>query len=270
MLNISGLTIEHKSTPLVKNITLAVGKGEWHAIAGESGSGKSLSSLAIGGLLSETLTVTGGAIHFQGVNLLSVSKSSLRKIRGKEISYIFQDYQGSFTPFLTIGTQFDEMLREHTVLLKKERYSLAVAALEEVGLSGQEVFHRYSFQLSGGQVQRAAIALGMILKPKLIIADEPTTALDSVTAASILTLLKQQQKKTNCSVMFITHDLRLVKKYSNFVTIMQNGEVVEQGKPGDVLTRPKHDYTKHLISAIPPLIPNPPRRLTVEHAAEVR
>jgi ABC-type dipeptide/oligopeptide/nickel transport system ATPase component len=246
------LSIYHKQRSIVYRVSLALARGEWHAVAGESGSGKSVTALSIAGLLPKQLTAEG-SIFYEGSNLLDQSNKQLRQLRGKSISYIFQDYQGSFTPFMTIGSQFDEMLCAHTNLPKKERREKALLSLEEVGLPPERTLSSYPFQLSGGQVQRAAIAIATVLEPKLIIADEPTTALDSITATAVLQLLKKRQSETGCGVLFITHDLRLVKKFSDTVSVMQYGRMVETGRSQDVLKKPEHEYTKRLVTSIPPL-----------------
>ncbi|MFC0189387.1 ABC transporter ATP-binding protein [Fictibacillus aquaticus] len=266
LLSMNGLSIYHKKRCIVDKVSLALAYGEWHAVAGESGSGKSVTALSIAGLLPNELSAEG-SIFYEGIDLLTFSHKKMRLLRGKKISYIFQDYQGSFTPFMTIGSQFDEMLCTHTDLPKKARQTKALLSLEEVGLPPERTFCSYPFQLSGGQVQRAAIAMATMLQPKLIIADEPTTALDSITATAVLQLLKKRQSETGCGVLFITHDLRTVKKYSDTVSVMQYGRIVETGRPHHVLAKPKHEYTKQLVSALPPLC-NVPVRLGREALKE--
>ncbi|MBT2689418.1 ABC transporter ATP-binding protein [Bacillus sp. ISL-47] len=265
VLTISNLTIKHREETLVQNIGLSINEGDWVALVGESGSGKSVTASSIGGLLPRELIISSGSIHHGGVNLSSLKEKEWRTYRGKAISYIFQDYQGAFTPFMTIGAQFDEMLRTHLNDSKQLRKSRALECLNNVNLPGERVYQSYPFQLSGGQLQRAAIAMATILKPKLLIADEPTTALDSITAVHVLQLLAELQKQTNCAVLFITHDLRHVRKFANKMAVMRKGEIVESGMKTAVLMNPKHAYTKALIAAIPSLKQTKERLVTIKN-----
>jgi peptide/nickel transport system ATP-binding protein len=261
VLEINGLTIKHKDRTIVSEVKFSINKGEWLAVVGESGSGKTLTGLAVGNLLPRGLITHSGEIIFQEVNLRELPERQLKKIRGKDISYIFQDYQGAFTPFITIGKQFDEMLKTHTSLSKKARKELSLVALNEVNLPSNRVYSLYPFQLSGGQLQRAAIAMAMVLKPKLLIADEPTTALDSITAAKILKLIFQLKEKTNCAVLFITHDLRHVRKYADKMAVMLKGKIVEADNKDTIFQQPQHKYTNRLFAAIPPMRGTPERLL---------
>lgn len=260
ILQISDLSIIYRNKELVRNVNLKLQAGEWHALAGESGSGKSVTASSIGGLLPNGLAISSGNIFFSGEEISAFNEIEMRKKRGREISFIFQDYQGAFTPFIKIGKQFDEMLTTHTNWRSRERKERIFHAFDNVGLPAERTYNSYSFQLSGGQIQRAAIAMGAVLKPKLLIADEPTTALDSVSSKNVLSLIKSLQQEAGCAVLFITHDLRLVKRYGDSVSIMKEGSIVEQGSKKQVLERPKHYYTKQLLASIPPLR-NTPKRL---------
>ncbi|MDQ0195637.1 ABC transporter ATP-binding protein [Paenibacillus wynnii] len=260
MLSIQNLSIISVNRTLVHNISLEIAPGEWLALAGESGSGKSLTAASIGGLIPKSLTQTG-SISWKGTELSAMSTARRRMSLGKEISYIFQDYQGAFTPFITVGKQLDELVATHADLKQGSRRTLCIQALDNVNLPGDKVYSSYPFQLSGGQLQRAAIAAALIMNPSLIIADEPTTALDSLTAQKVLKLIAEAKKEANISVLWITHDLRHVRKYADRVAVMCNGELVEQGTTYDVLNTPSHPYTRRLIAAIPPLSPNAPNRL---------
>lgn len=264
ILTIIDLTIHSGNGIIVDGVNLTVQAGEWLALVGESGSGKSVTASAIGGLLPPQLTCVSGEIHLEGVNLMEKTEKEFQRVRGKDISYIFQDYQGAFTPFYTIGKQMDEMVRTHTNLSKAERKEHSYLSLKQVGLPEERVYKSYPFQLSGGQLQRAAIAMATILKPKLLIADEPTTALDSLTSMKVLDLINQLRKKTNCGVLFITHDLRHVRKYADNVAIMYRGKIVEYGKKEAVFQHLQHPYTKQLFAAIPPLRETPSRLLEVK------
>lgn len=249
LLEVGGLSVKAKSQQIVKEISFEVKRGEWLAVVGQSGSGKSMTASAIGGLLKPNLSATG-VIRFNGTNLFELSPKEMRKIRGKEISYIFQDYQSSFTPFLTIGKHFDEYQRTHLDIGKSQRRKNTRQALLSVGLSA-ELASRYPFQLSGGQLQRTAIALALLLKPNLVIADEPTTALDSISSFRILQLLAKLKEETGCAILYITHDLRHAAKYADHILVMKEGHIVEQGDQRKILACPEHAYTRSLIEAIP-------------------
>jgi peptide/nickel transport system ATP-binding protein len=252
----SSLAVRHlhiyfRNKPIVKNIEFTIQPGEWFTLIGESGSGKSITASAIGGLLPKEMSIAAGQILFDNKHITYLSNKEFQKLRGKEISYVFQDYQSSFTPFMKIGKQMDEMIQAHCSLTKKERRDIAFQALEDVQLPAKRVYDSYPFQLSGGQLQRASIAMAIMLNPKLLIADEPTTALDSITAAHVLEVIANIKEKINCAVLFITHDLRQAKKYSNTIAVMKQGEIVEMGTKESIIHRPCHPYTKLLVSAVP-------------------
>jgi peptide/nickel transport system ATP-binding protein len=251
LLAVRDLHIYFRNKPIVKNIDFTVRRGEWFTLIGESGSGKSITASAIGGLLPKDMTIASGSICFGNEDITNLSNKEFRRLRGKEISYVFQDYQSSFTPFIKIGKQMDEMIRAHCSLAKKERREIAFQALEDVQLPADRVYDSYPFQLSGGQLQRASIAMAMMLKPKLLIADEPTTALDSITTAHVLEVIANMKEKMNCAVLFITHDIRQAKKYSNTIAVMKQGETVEIGAKETIMHSPSHPYTKLLLDAAP-------------------
>lgn len=251
ILSVNHLSIAGLQSRIVYDISFDIHEGEWFALVGQSGSGKSMTASAIGQLLAPNLTVTG-EIWYGGRNLLTLSTSEMRQIRGKRVSYIFQDYQGSFTPFLTIGRHFEEYQQRHLALSKDESMRQARSALVSVGLS-EEIYTRYPFQLSGGQLQRVSIAIALLLKPDLLVADEPTTALDSVSSFRVLELLSRMQKETGCAILFITHDLRHVKKYADRIAVMKDGSIVETGGKHEMLNQPKHPYTELLIKSSPSL-----------------
>ncbi|AET60908.1 ABC transporter ATP-binding protein [Paenibacillus terrae HPL-003] len=260
MLSIEGLTIRTKAKTIVDGLELAIRPGEWFALAGESGSGKSMTASAIGGLLPPSVT-TEGIIAWKGHNLLALSAKQRRSLLGNEISYIFQDYHGAFTPFLRIGSQLDELMRAHGSWDRKARKLRCIEVLERVQLPEERVYRSYPFQLSGGQLQRAAIAAALLLEPKLLIADEPTTALDTLTAHRVLQLIDRIRTETGISVLWITHDLRHVRKYADRIAVMRTGTLVETGDTLSVLDHPAHPYTRSLLAAIPPLAPSTPARL---------
>ncbi|EHS55582.1 ATP-binding cassette domain-containing protein [Paenibacillus sp. Aloe-11] len=260
MLSIKGLTIRSKANTVVDQLELAIRPGEWFALAGESGSGKSMTASAIGGLLPSSFTAHG-VIAWKGNNLLTLSAKQRRSLLGNEISYIFQDYHGAFTPFLRIGSQLDELMHAHGCPDRNARKQRCIEVLEHVQLPAERVYRSYPFQLSGGQLQRAAIAAALLLKPQLLIADEPTTALDTLTAHRVLQLIDRIRMETGISVLWITHDLRHVRKYADRIAVMRTGSLVESGETQAVLDHPTHPYTRRLLTAIPPLAPNAPARL---------
>jgi peptide/nickel transport system ATP-binding protein len=250
ILAIEDLTVSHGEKVIVDKVSLTMDKGEWFALVGQSGSGKTMLSQAVGQLLGPNLTASGRVIY-QGDNLLECSKEKINQLRGKAISYIFQDYHGSFTPFLTIQQHMEEYLQTHSVQ-KGQRKEMIRGALESVGLD-VSLAKRYSFQLSGGQLQRASIALALLLEPDILVADEATTALDSVSAHRILSLLQELQQKTGCAILFITHDWRHVVRYSDKIAVMKDGKIIETGTKQKLVHQPEHAYTKQLIRAAPTL-----------------
>ncbi|MEZ5084887.1 MAG: ABC transporter ATP-binding protein [Tessaracoccus sp.] len=237
---------------LVKGVDFSVEQGEWFALIGESGSGKSITSSALTNLLARNLRRTAHSIAFDGEDLMGMNKHALRKVRGEQIAYVFQDYQSAFTPYYTIRNQMHEMLSSHRTLSAQEREELIVSGVEAVGLDPQ-LIGRYPFQVSGGQLQRLALASAVLLRPKLLVADEPTTALDSWSASVVLDQLAEIKETTGASILFITHDLRIMSRYADRVAIMQQGEIVERGSKNDVVLRPQHPYTQNLLASIPPL-----------------
>ncbi len=245
----------------VRDISLSLNAGETVCVVGESGSGKSLTARALMGLLPEPhVRVNSGEINFGEEDLTKVSYDRLRQIRGSEISMIFQEPMTALNPVLSIGAQIDEIFLFHTDLGKKDRASKAIKLLEDVNLpSPKLIMNAYPHELSGGQRQRAMIAMALALGPKILIADEPTTALDVTTQAQILMLIREMQKIYNTGVLFITHDFGVVADIADRVAVMQEGSIVEMGSVDAVLNKPKDPYTKALISAIPKLQPRPAR-----------
>lgn len=251
ILTIKDLSISSKQKTIVRDVNFSIRPGEWFALVGQSGSGKTLLSQAIGQMLGPNLKADGKVLYKEE-NLLTLPARKMQKLRGKSISYIFQDYQGSFTPFHTIRRHFEEYLKTHGVRSAMERKEQAISALESVGLM-EEHYNRYPYELSGGQLQRVSIALALLLKPDLLISDESTTALDSVSSRRILELLSQLKEETGCAILFITHDWRHVKRYADHIVVMKEGEMVEYGGKHRVLDHPRHPYTKALIDSAPVL-----------------
>jgi oligopeptide/dipeptide ABC transporter ATP-binding protein len=240
-----------KEKNVVKKLNLKIRPGEMLGLAGESGSGKSLTATAILGLLPRSFKVPEGKVDLNGRELTSLSEKEMRPLRGKEIAYLFQNYQGSFTPFIKIGKQLVEVIRSHEKIGKPEAKKRALSWLERVNLPAERIFNSYPYQLSGGQLQRASLAGALMFKPSLIIADEPTTALDILTGEKILDLLVDLQKELNCAVLLISHDLKHLLKRTDSMAVMYGGQIVEKGLTKNIQGNPIHPYTKLLLQARP-------------------
>ncbi|MCM0020801.1 MAG: ABC transporter ATP-binding protein [Tagaea sp.] len=249
----------------VAGVSLDIQPKEILCIVGESGSGKSMMGKAILGLLpAPHVRAVGGKILFEGRDLLALSDDELRAIRGCRIAMIFQEPMTALNPLMRVGQQIEEVLEIHTKLTPPQRRERVLALIRDVHLPDPErMMASYPHQLSGGQRQRVVIAMALALEPALIIADEPTTALDVTTQAQILHLIKELQRAHGTAVLFITHDFGVVAEIADRVAVMRHGEVVEQGAAADVLGSPKADYTKALVAAVPGLKP----RLHAQDAA---
>lgn len=237
----------------VKNLSFSVLQGETLGIVGESGSGKSVSCYALLGLIpSPPGYIESGSAWFDGQDLLCSSEAQLRQIRGDQIAMVFQDPMTCLNPFLSIGEQIIEALRQHSEVTRGVARERALALLSEVGIAEPERnISKYPFEFSGGMRQRVMIAMALISEPKLLIADEPTTALDVTIQAQVLSLLAELKAKRNFSVIFISHDLAIVRQLADKVLVMQNGEMVEQGTSHAVFSSPQRAYTKALLAAVP-------------------
>ena len=254
-LSISFLS-ENEEKEVIHNISYELFRNEILGIVGESGSGKSVSSLAILGLLPKQISkITNGSILFENQDLTKMLDESFRKIRGKKIAIIFQEPMSSLNPSMTCGKQVQEILLEHTTNMSNEETKQETLSLfEKVKLPNiKRVFDSYPHEISGGQKQRVMIAMAIACKPDILIADEPTTALDVTVQKDIISLLKELQAKTKMSVIFITHDLALISEIANRVLVMYQGAIVEQGEVASIFKNPQHNYTKALISARPSL-----------------
>lgn len=254
LLSVHDLKVKFLSTgkEAVKGINLSMASGERLGVVGESGSGKTVTAMAISGLIEKSNVDMSGQIFFDGVDIWNCSRNELRSIQGKEIGVVFQEPMTSLNPLIKIGFQIEETLRIHTKHTPEERREMALKALERVGIPEPEAsYDKYPHQLSGGQRQRAMIASAMVINPKLLICDEPTTALDVRVQAQILDLLKMVNEEEGVGILLISHDLRVIKHLCNRVAVMYRGEIVETGTTEDVFNNPKHEYTKRLIDAIP-------------------
>jgi peptide/nickel transport system ATP-binding protein len=278
------LTLDAVSVRLPKNadrphamseVSLALQANEILCVVGESGSGKSMTANAVMRLLPPGVAIDGGRILFEGRDLAGLSEPEMRKVRGAGIAMIFQEPMTALNPLRTIGDQIGEMFELHTDLGKAQIRDRVQALLEEVRIPDPLAAAKaYPHELSGGQRQRAMIAMALALDPKVLIADEPTTALDVTTQAQILELIRDLQKRKGTAVLFITHDFGVVAEIADRVAVMSQGRVVEQGTAAEVLDNPQHAYTRQLIAAVPPLKAPPPREfaaepiLTIEHVSK--
>jgi len=237
----------------VENASFDIDAGENFGLVGESGCGKSTTGLTILRLLPPNATVKGGSIIFNGVDLLKVPEKNMRKIRGKEISIIFQDPSTSLNPLFSVGEQLSDVFRTHyNIKDKEELKKRALEILQEVRLPDPErVYDMYPHELSGGMQQRAVIAIALSTRPKLLIADEPTTMLDVTIQAQILDLILELKRKLNLSILFITHNLGIIAEICDRLAIMYAGTVVEEGSVEQVFESPMHPYTRGLLAAVP-------------------
>lgn len=274
ILSLSGLSVrlprgadrEHA----IDNVSLDLAPNEILCVVGESGSGKSMTTSAIMRLLPPGVVADAGAIHFDGRNLLTLGEEEMRKIRGAQIAMIFQEPMTALNPLHTVGDQIREMFRIHTDLSASEIDRRVIELLQEVKLPDPESAAKaYPHELSGGQRQRAMIAMALALEPRVLIADEPTTALDVTTQAQILHLIRDLQQRKGTAVLFITHDFGVVAEIADRVAVMQDGRVVEQGPAAKILNDPEHPYTRQLIAAVPPLTPPAPAAFDLEPALVV-
>jgi len=257
MLQVRNLTVkflsEKDENEVVKKISFNLKENKILGIVGESGSGKSVTSLAVLGLLPKN-TIQEGTIFFDEKNLLTISDKEFQQIRGNKIAMIFQEPMSSLNPTLTCGSQVAEVLKQHTGLNKKEIYQEVITLFQKVKLPlPDRIFNSYPHQISGGQKQRVMIAIAIACKPDLLIADEPTTALDVTVQKEIILLLKELQKENKMSILLISHDLSLVSEIADNVIILFKGKIVENGITTDIFHSPQHNYTKGLINSKPNL-----------------
>jgi dipeptide transport system ATP-binding protein len=256
LLDIKNLTVEFKTASgffrAVDNVSMNVDKGEVLAIVGESGSGKSVAMLAVMGLLPWTARVTADRIDFDGRDLLNITPAERRQITGKDMAMIFQEPMSSLNPCFTVGFQLMETLQTHLDLDKQARRKRAIGLLEEVGIPAPESrLSSFPHQLSGGMSQRVMIAMALACKPKLLIADEPTTALDVTIQAQILELLVRLQKETGMALVLITHSMGVVAETAERVSVQYAGQKVEEQPVKNLFATPRHPYTAALLAALP-------------------
>ena len=254
MLEIRDLHVRfhNRDRDAVGGISLTIADGEIVGLVGESGSGKTVTAMSIAGLLPRKQCAYSGDILLNGQDLLHARRSELRKLHGREIGVVFQEPMSAMDPLMTVGEQVGEVLRIHTNLSPAERREKVLHAMDDVELHQPEtVYDSYPHELSGGMLQRAMIAAAIVIEPSLLLLDEPTTALDVTIQAQILELLKRLNRERGISMLFISHNLKVVRKLCTRVAVMQRGLLVETGDTDDVFFHPQHPYTKHLIEAIP-------------------
>ena len=270
MLDIQNLTVDLPAGAdrkhAVSELSLQLKPSEILCVVGESGSGKSIMAKAAMGLLPEPhVRASAGKILFEGEDLLAASPGRMREIRGNRISMIFQEPMTALNPLMTIRDQIEEVIFTHQEMPKEQRFQRMVDILNDVHLPDPErILYSYPHQLSGGQRQRAMIAMALIFEPAVLIADEPTTALDVTTQAQILSLIRDLEKKHNTGVLFITHDFGVVAEIADRVAVMQHGHLVEFGEAKQILNAPRHPYTRSLIAAVPSLTPRVPKPVKTE------
>ena len=268
VLTIRGLTVGLSGTsmtdPVLRGIDIDIRAGETLCLVGESGSGKSVTSLATMGLLPKgALEITGGRIDLKEVEITAASALQMRELRAKRVAMIFQEPMTALNPVLRVGEQIEEVLNMHTDLSAAEAKARTLDIMEQVHLPDvQRIYSAFPHQLSGGQRQRIMIAMALVLDPDLLIADEPTTALDVTTQQQILKLIAEMQERHGTAVLFITHDMGVVAEIADTVCVMQQGQIVERAPIAELLTAPQEDYTRKLLQAVPNLAPRAPRAPT--------
>lgn len=272
MLEVKDLHVRfhNRDRDAVGGISFRIADGEILGLVGESGSGKTVTAMSIAGLLPRKQCTYSGDILLNGQDLLHADRSLLRKLHGREIGVVFQEPMSSMDPLMKIGEQVGEVLRIHTALSAKERKAKVLQAMEAVELNDVEkVYRSYPHELSGGMLQRVMIAAAIVIEPSLLLLDEPTTALDVTIQAQILELLKRLNRELGISMLFISHNLKVVRKLCGRVAVMQRGVLVETGDTEQVYTNPQHPYTRHLIEAIPSRKRlSPPQAVIGEEAAQ--
>lgn len=256
LLEVNDLTLEFQTRAgtvhVLDRINLHLRKGETLAVVGESGSGKSVTAFAIMGLLDDAAHISSGRIRFDGMDLTASSQSELNEIRGREMAMIFQNPATSLNPIRRVGQQLEDVLRRHGPVTRQEARKRALAALAQVRIPDPENrYHAYPFELSGGLCQRVMIAIALCCRPRLLIADEPTTGLDVTTQASIMDLITDLSEETGMATMLITHDLALAAKYADRIMVMHAGQIVEVAPTEQLFRSPAHPYTAGLIQATP-------------------
>jgi peptide/nickel transport system ATP-binding protein len=266
MLKVRDLTVSFRTEQgivrAVDGVSFDVGEGELLGVVGESGSGKTVSLLAVMGLITDPNAIIAGSIQYRGRELIGLKSRAMRELRGKEIAMIFQDPMTALTPVYTVGWQIAEQVLAHQRISKAAAWQRAIDLLAEVNIpKPEEAAHRYPHQLSGGMRQRVVIAMALSCNPALLVADEPTTALDVTVQAQILDLLHKLRRNHGSAIVFITHDMGVMAEIADRMLVMYAGRVVERGTKEELFRAPMHPYTQALLDSIPPLTGEKPRRL---------
>ena len=253
MLEIEKLTVQFGGRRVLCDVSMSVERGEILGIVGESGSGKTMTALSVMGLLNPAADIAGGSIRLDGRELIGLDEKAMSQVRGSEIAMIFQEPMTSLNPTMRIGKQLEEAVRLHEKgVSRPELRERALAALKDARLEQPErVYASYPHELSGGMRQRVMIAMGTICRPGYLLCDEPTTALDVTTQKGIIELIGRMQTEYNMGIVFVTHDLKLLRNFADRIVVMCRGKVVEQGTVEEIFAAPKEEYTKKLIAAIP-------------------
>ena len=258
ILNLKNLSVSYGDINILKDIDLSLKKGEILGIVGESGSGKSTLIKSIMGILDENASIDG-EINFEGKDLASLSLKDYRKIKGKEISMIFQNPTEYFNPTRKISKQFIETIRSHNDISKQEIQKKSINTFKFLGLQdGKKIWNSYPFELSGGMNQRVAIALSIMLEPKILLADEPTSALDVTVQAQVVKELLKLRQELNTSIILVTHNIGVASYMSDNIGVMYGGRIIEYGESEELINNPKHPYTKMLINSVPVINGNIP------------
>lgn len=268
LLRVAGLSIAFKTRrgalQATRDVCLTIARGERIGLVGESGCGKTVTGLSLMRLLPSALAQVTGEISLEGKSVQALSDRALRAMRGREVAMIFQEPMTALDPVFTVGAQIGEAYRTHFPVSKQQARERAIAMLADVGIpEPARRYHEYPHQLSGGMRQRVMIAMALVCEPKLIIADEPTTALDVTVQAQIIDLLHDLSARRGTALVFITHDLGVVAEICTRVVTMYAGEVIEDGKVDDILVRPRHPYTSGLLSSLPSLAERRSRLLSI-------
>jgi peptide/nickel transport system ATP-binding protein len=266
MLRVRDLTVSFRTEQgivrAVDGVSFDVGEGELLGVVGESGSGKTVSLLAVMGLITDPNAIITGSIQYRGRELVGLKSRAMRELRGREIAMIFQDPMTALTPVYTVGWQIAEQVLAHERISKAAAWQRAIDLLAEVNIpKPEEAAHRYPHQLSGGMRQRVVIAMALSCNPALLVADEPTTALDVTVQAQILDLLHKLRRNHGSAIVFITHDMGVMAEIADRMLVMYAGRVVERGTKQELFRAPMHPYTQALLDSIPPLTGEKPRRL---------
>ena len=251
LLEVRNLNISIKEKNIISDVSFSLDEGKIFGIVGESGCGKSTLLRAVLGILPNEAKIAAGRILYRNEDLQTISPQKMRQIRGGQIGMIFQNAKTTFCPVRTIGQQLWETLREHRNCTKEEAFAMALDLFAKIRLkNGEKILQSYPFELSGGMNQRVAIAMAMLLKPKLLLADEPTSALDVVSQAQVMEEMIKLQQMYSTSIILVSHNINLVRQFADKIAVMQKRHFVESGNTEEIINNPKHSYTRKLLQSI--------------------